>query len=241
MLSWPRNPKETPLTQAKSCEMREMLGDESCDVTLVPSREPAQRLGAHKCILAMRSGYFQELFSRPARCCSKPPGQVILEDLTLSQLQALLGFIYADEWTDEPFFAREMLPMASKFDLPALRGLCERSLVGALDVESCAEILALADEHGCERLRRRAVLFMGSQLQLVMKSKGFSKLEKRLIIEVLQNQEVLLQPTIELAVGPTRASLKRVSPKHAQMPSRPQPMQSLQSRDLAETCTCPVF
>ena len=218
-----------------------MLGNETCDVTLVPSREPSQKLGAHKCILAMRSVYFQELFSRPARCCSKPQGQVVLENLTLTQLQALLGFIYADEWTDDPFFAREMLPMASRFEVSALRGLCEKSLVGALEVESCAEILALADEHGCERLRRRAILFMGSQLQLVMKTKGFTKLEKRLIIEVLQNQEVLLPMAVELAVAPRRSSLKRVSPKHAQMPSRPQPMQSLQSRDLAETCTCPVF
>ena len=143
-----RNPKETPLAEATGCEMRQMLGNETCDVTLVPSREPSQKLGAHKCTLAMRSVYFQELFSRPARCCSKPQGQVVLENLTLTQLQALLGFIYADEWTDDPFFAREMLPMASRFEVSALRGLCEKSLVGALEVESCAEILALADEHG---------------------------------------------------------------------------------------------
>eukprot|EP00438_Fugacium_kawagutii_P031300 Skav215322 [mRNA] locus=scaffold1788:36151:39021:- [translate_table: standard] len=81
-------------------------------------------------------------------------------DLTFEQLILLLNFIYADDWVAEAEFAFEMIPIADRFSVLDLKRLCERTLIGAMSVDTVARVFALADKYSCNRLRSRALLFM---------------------------------------------------------------------------------
>ena len=103
---------------------------------------------AHKIVLAARSDYFKALFS--SEFMESSAEEVTLEDIREDQLDALLRFIYADEWAEEVGYALDMLPIADRYAIIELKRLLERFLVNALQpttLEIAARVFALADRH----------------------------------------------------------------------------------------------
>jgi hypothetical protein len=155
---------------------------------------------AHKIMLAARSDYFKALFS--SEFMESSADEVTLEDVREDQIDALLRFIYADEWAEEVGYALDMLPIADRYAIIELKRLLERFLVNALQpttLEIAARVFALADRHSCPRLRGRCVAFMGEEenFNVVVKTQAFSDLDKGLILEVLQQAHKPQQQQIE--------------------------------------------
>ena len=103
---------------------------------------------AHKIMLAARSDYFKALFS--SEFMESSADEVTLEDVREDQIDALLRFIYADEWAEEVGYALDMLPIADRYAIIELKRLLERFLVNALQpttLEIAARVFALADRH----------------------------------------------------------------------------------------------
>ncbi|CAE8712428.1 unnamed protein product, partial [Polarella glacialis] len=173
--------------------MRRLLADkESCDVSLAVGEE---EIRAHKVVLASRSAYFRALLSSEFR--ERSQEQLVLEDITMDQLNLLINFIYADEWAVEDVeFALDMVPIADRFSVLDLKRLCERTLICATSVENVARSFALADRYACGRLRGRALLYMtdSANFHLVMKTKAFAELDKGLILEILHSHRTAPAP-----------------------------------------------
>jgi speckle-type POZ protein len=70
---------------------------------------------------------------------------------------------------------------ADRYGLDRLRVMCERRLAFAVDASTVAATLALAEQHGCSRLKAKCVEFIagGSRenLHAVLKTDGFKDLE----------------------------------------------------------------
>lgn len=54
-------------------------------------------------------------------------------------------------------YSHKLLPLSIKFQLPGLTGLCERTLIESLIPGNVPNILLLADQCGCENLRKAAL------------------------------------------------------------------------------------
>ncbi|XP_044758880.1 speckle-type POZ protein B-like isoform X2 [Coccinella septempunctata] len=69
----------------------------------------------------------------------------------------LVRYIYTDKVDNAETYASHLLPLSTKYKMPGLTGLCERTLLETLTPGNVASILLLADENGCENLRKAAL------------------------------------------------------------------------------------
>lgn len=69
----------------------------------------------------------------------------------------LIRYIYTDKVDNAETYASHLLPLSTRYQLPGLIGLCERTLLETLTPGNVASILLLADENGCENLRKAAL------------------------------------------------------------------------------------
>ncbi|KAF7273340.1 uncharacterized protein LOC143191193 isoform X2 [Rhynchophorus ferrugineus] len=69
----------------------------------------------------------------------------------------LIRYIYTDKVDCAEKYAPKLLPISAIYHLQGLKGLCERHLIESLTPSSVANILLLADQCGCENLRKAAL------------------------------------------------------------------------------------
>lgn len=62
--------------------------------------------------------------------------------------------------------AFKLLPLATRFQLPGLQSLCERTLLESLTPNSVPGVLLLADECDCENLRKAALNYCESSKEI---------------------------------------------------------------------------
>lgn len=160
-------------------DFREMLnGGEGSDVSF---NVDGQLFRAHRCVLAYRSPVFwAELFGpmreNVARC-------IVIDDMEPPIFEALLHFIYTDCLPDscsdgKNAAMQHLLVAADRYGVERLRLMCESKLCEAIDVETVATTLVLAEQHQCSQLRRACTGFMASPNMLgpVMATDGFKHL-----------------------------------------------------------------
>jgi len=157
----------------------EMLKDgEGADVTFTVD---GQSFRAHRCVLAYRSPVFRaELFGSMKE---KATSCIRIDDMEPSIFEALLHFIYTDRLPDSCNDGRNaamqhLLVAADRYGVERLRLMCESKLSEAIDVETVATTLALAEQHNCSQLQRACIGFMASPNMLgpIMETDGFNHL-----------------------------------------------------------------
>ncbi|KAK9883094.1 hypothetical protein WA026_001296 [Henosepilachna vigintioctopunctata] len=72
-------------------------------------------------------------------------------------IQELVRYIYTDKVDNAETYASHLLPLSTRYQLPGLTALCERTLLETLTPGNVASILLLADENGCGNLRKGAL------------------------------------------------------------------------------------
>ena len=146
-----------------------------------------QVFGAHKIVLAMRSPVFEaELYGPIAdkqRCAT-----ITVEDMQPAVFKALLHFIYTDslpamddlEEDDKEEMVKHLLVAADRYAMERMILVCESIICKRLHVGNVASILALADQHHCNKLKDACIGFMSSPNNKddVMSSKGYKYLKK---------------------------------------------------------------
>lgn len=139
----------------------------------------SDRFSAHRCVLAVRSPVFSaELFG--AMVESGATAVVRVEDMEAPVFQALLGFLYTDSVPkmnkeDEDVMYQHLLVAAKRYDLQRLKLICEDNLSKRIGVNTVEVILALAEQHHCDRLKKACLDFLGgpeNQLRAVVASHG---------------------------------------------------------------------
>ncbi|KAJ8923011.1 hypothetical protein NQ315_001559 [Exocentrus adspersus] len=69
----------------------------------------------------------------------------------------LIRYVYTDKVDNPDKYTHKLLPLSTRFQLPGLTALCERNLIESLTPSSVPNILLLADQCGCDNLRKAAL------------------------------------------------------------------------------------
>ncbi|XP_059469876.1 speckle-type POZ protein-like isoform X2 [Neocloeon triangulifer] len=152
---------------------------------------------AHCCILGARSPRLAGMISDIDEKLETTP-TLELSDLTAENLQEILRYIYTGRVENLDSVAASLLGAAYKYELPGLTTLCERSLLETLDAESVAARLLLADEFGCDALKRGALAFVEGHAGRMPKNMAWS------VMEMVRPE--LFQEAIEAGIGDSASS-----------------------------------
>ena len=113
-------------------------------------------------------------------------GVVFIDDMEAQVFKALLRFMYTDslpemeEEEEEGTMCLHLLVAADRYNLERLKLICEEKLCKYISVGTVSNILALADQHHCDGLKKACFNFLGSpaNLSAVVAGEGFKHLSK---------------------------------------------------------------
>ncbi|GJN25545.1 hypothetical protein PR202_gb13387 [Eleusine coracana subsp. coracana] len=153
---------------------------------------------AHRYIVVARSPVFvAELLGSMKE---KHAARIRVEDMEARVFRALLHFIYTDSLPEIDDFiistadsspeidegdnmmvmAQHLLVAADRYGMERMRLVCEEKLRGYIDASTVGITLALAEQHGCQGLKKACLQFLMSRsnLKAAMATDGFSHLTK---------------------------------------------------------------
>ncbi|XP_049945019.1 protein roadkill-like isoform X2 [Schistocerca serialis cubense] len=171
-------------------------GGEDALVTLVAGET---RVAAHRAVLSAASPVFAAMFAHDmleASC-----GQVSIDDVEGPVLRLLVAYTYTLQAPQLPDTAHQLLAVAEKYGLSALKAACERQLISQLAVETAAATAVTAVRHSCPDATRAAVAFIKDHLQ-VMATRGWADAVLEYPQEVIEVGRLLGEPPAE-ASSPT--------------------------------------
>lgn len=113
---------------------------------------------AHKIILAFHSPVFRAMFDSDIQ--EAATNRVIIDDLDYDVVDEMLQFIYAGEAPNLEIMADRLLGAAAKYDLKALRALCEKTLCSNLKVDNAFKLMTLADLYDAKQLKSTVSIFL---------------------------------------------------------------------------------
>ena len=119
----------------------------------------------HKAILTSRSPVFEAMFSHNLR--ESQHNEVEIQDLQADTVRIMLQYIYSGS-LEPNTNSKELLCAADKYQLTQLKTACELSLSRSIDIDSCVELLVLADTHTANTLKKAALNFIVSNLQKII-------------------------------------------------------------------------
>ncbi|PSN33840.1 hypothetical protein C0J52_16840 [Blattella germanica] len=144
-----------------------------------------KKFPAHSCLLVARSPVLasmvklhqQEQYGDDDDNKNKEEKCLELPGLSEAMLQEVLRYIYTDRVDNLDTIASQLLCAADKYHLPGLKLLCERSLMETITPESVANLLLLADQYGCDSLKRSALAYCEDNATSIKKSLAWKVME----------------------------------------------------------------
>ncbi|GBL99060.1 TD and POZ domain-containing protein 2 [Araneus ventricosus] len=144
----------------------------------------------HKIVLIARSAYFRRMFQTEMK--EQAENTVVVTDVLYPTMQKLVEFLYSgcfpesqDNDVQEIF---DLYIAADKYDVVDLRALCGERLLSSATAGNVCQILQLAQRHGDEELKIRAMDFIFFKFDVIENSnawKTFISSEAALTSEVL--------------------------------------------------------
>lgn len=92
-------------------------------------------------------------------------------------LQELLRYIYTDHVDNLDTIASTLLPVGENYHMPGLKLLCERTLIETITPERVASLLLLADQFGCDSLKRATLAYCEDNATSIKKSLAWKVME----------------------------------------------------------------
>jgi speckle-type POZ protein len=155
-----------------------LLAGEATDVTFEVG---AASFPAHRCILAARSSVFKAELLGPMK--ENIASHVQIDDMDVNVFKVLLHFIYTDslpelDEDDTVAMCQHLLVAADRYNLERLKLICEEKLCNNICKRTAATTLTLAEQHGCDALKKECFKFLTSpgNLKAVMASDGYQHL-----------------------------------------------------------------
>ncbi|KAL5199594.1 hypothetical protein ABZP36_020797 [Zizania latifolia] len=155
----------------------EMLrSQKGADVTFLVSGES---VAAHRCVLAARSPVFMaELFGDMEE---KDSERIEIKGMEAEVFRALLHFIYTDtlpeqDEEDARTMAQHLLDAADRYGMERLKLICADKVCAGISVDTVATSLAMAEQHGCSKLKARCIEFIlatPANFQAVAATEGY--------------------------------------------------------------------
>ncbi|XP_044581033.1 speckle-type POZ protein-like A [Cotesia glomerata] len=146
----------------KKCDVKIQVGSEIFD--------------AHKVILIARSCVFDAMFSHDMK--ESEENEITIPDVDPVVFKKVLDYIYTDKVEDLDTFAEELLEVSDKYQLLALKEICEESLSRTISVENSIRRLVLADRHNSERLVKFTNNYIVVKLASLRNTEEYKALEE---------------------------------------------------------------
>ncbi|XP_044417513.1 BTB/POZ and MATH domain-containing protein 1-like [Triticum aestivum] len=158
--------------------------DDAAAFVSVPPCDLRKIVCTHRCVLAARSPVFAaELFGPMKE--GNVEGVVRVEDIEPDLFKALLHFSYtgalpetSNKKEDEYTVYQHLLVAADRYDMGRLKLICEEKLCNYIEVSTVANILALAEQHRCEGLKKACLEFLTApnNVRALVATDGFKHL-----------------------------------------------------------------
>ena len=168
------------------------------DITLVIKGE---ELKAHKLILSARSPVFAQMFA--ANGTDNPVSRLKIEECKANTFKAFLHFIYTDQMEETEDMAKNLLDIATTYEVQLLKLKCENFLMKHLSTDNCVDILLLSDTHRASYLKKEALDFIHHHAAIVIKIDGWKNMRKvrpHLAFEIFESKTVSQSETSVLAI-----------------------------------------
>ncbi|CAL4941870.1 unnamed protein product [Urochloa decumbens] len=140
------------------------------------------------CVLAARSPVFSAELYGGMKESTATGDAVEIRDVGADVFRSLLHFVYTDslpEQTEEEdeedaSMAPHLLVAADRYDMGRLKVICEEKLCHRIEVSTAGNMLVLAEQHGCRRLKEACFEFLKTlkTLDAVVATDGFQRLAK---------------------------------------------------------------
>jgi len=167
--------KDTSLESSGMQDLSKLFPNhQSSDVCFVTT--DGQEFKAHKLILSARSPVFAGMFN--ARMKENLLDRVDIQDIESVIFEALLRFVYTDQVDLIKINAKKLLIAANRYLIPLLKLRCEAFLAESLTIENCTEIIALADLHNAQQLKKMTTEFIYLRKTEVRKTEGWKTLKQ---------------------------------------------------------------
>jgi len=117
-----------------------------------------QQFSCHKLLLAARSPVFEGMLA--SGMAESAGNEMTLTDLSPTMIADMLAYIYTDTVQNLAEKARDLLPVAEKYQLVGLKNKCCTALLKEIKLETAVELALLADLYGVKDLREAALRFI---------------------------------------------------------------------------------
>ncbi|EFN66469.1 TD and POZ domain-containing protein 4 [Camponotus floridanus] len=100
----------------------------------------------------------------------------------------MLSFILSG-FIPDPFnyhMLRDLLIMASKYNVQTLKILCESYLIRMINIENCIDLVQLAFSYNAYSLKKHTSLFIKLYLKEVLRTKEFQRLSQNNLEEIIE-------------------------------------------------------
>ncbi|XP_057318202.1 speckle-type POZ protein-like [Microplitis mediator] len=139
-----------PITKLRLIKSKEIVEDlvalfhskEGSDAVLVVGDK---KIPAHKTLLMNRSNVFRKMLTCHQK--NNKNDEVNIPDMNSDLCEKLLEFIYTNNVTNVDEVAGRLYEVADKYQLPALKKLCEESFRKNVNVENAVQYLVLLNRH----------------------------------------------------------------------------------------------
>lgn len=121
-----------------------------------------------------------------------------LPDISKDMIEELLRYIYSDHVDNLDNLAPQLLCLAERFSLQGLKALCERNLIETITPDNVANRLLVADEFGCDALKRAGLAYCEENVMVLNKSLAWKMME--------QVNPELFNEVCEAGMGSSRSS-----------------------------------
>ncbi len=128
----------------------------------------------HRVVLASQSAFFNTRFEERWQTQDK---KVDMSDLSPSLLKAIISYVYTGEVASIDNISPDLFVAADKYQLPALKAVCEQSLVRTLKIDNAIRFLRLATTLNADVLQQHVLGFLVAN-HAIRSSKEWEELDK---------------------------------------------------------------
>jgi len=143
------------------------------DVTLEARDEGVK---AHKLILSAGSKVFHNIFANEQ---SETSSDVLrMKDFDSKIVEALLSFLYTNQVHNLEETAKELLQVASQYEVEELKEICMAELHPSINIENAAQVLIMAHENDVQKMKESAGAFIKMNFTAVSATEDWKKMRK---------------------------------------------------------------
>ena len=163
----PHHKYRAPLVEALEMTHRKLYSSDLGRDFVLVSFEGAE-IPVHKAVLSSASPVFCSMFESNLEECRS--GRCEISDFDKATLNSLLRFMYYSCVEAVNDNARILLEAANKYELSALKGCCEDTLIAEISMDNVVELLFFAEKMTAPELKKAALRYLAADPGKTMKS-----------------------------------------------------------------------